>query len=215
MQLTSIDKRILVTASYNEVSGELANNATYQGMIEGDEQSRAQAEAWAKAMADARTDSILASFERIDMSHPEAMAALQQAFPGSEVVNPNAGIVQQPSMPTAMPPMYQPMQPQAPTNVVPFMPPAMQPQMPQPQHPAMQSAGGGGGNNSDALWQDLLMNPANWRDQRMGKRNPNAPDYVHAWQKNAKGQDVGLWLHGRFGQPPQHILVQLQQMGRA
>lgn len=218
--LTAIDKRILVTASYNEVAGELALNADYQQLISGDAAERSAAEEWVRQAADARTDSILASFARIDLNLEQATAALQQAFPGAEVQHsgpqphPSMQPAQQFYAPQAPAPMPQQM-PQ-PGNVVPFTPPMQAPpQQYQQQAPQQQYGGGGGNNSADADWQDLLMNPGNWRDERFSKRNPNGPDFVHAFRKKQNGKDVGLWLHGRFGQPPQHILQQLQMQGRA
>lgn len=45
----------------------------------------------------------------------------------------------------------------------------------------------------EELWRSVFAEPNAWWDNRVGKRNPNAPDY----KKKGDGLTAGLWLNNK------------------
>lgn len=235
--MTDKDRSIVTQVAYKEACAIARENPGYQAGIYGEESDVNAWHEWFSRELDFQVSEIFRVHATIEpyQSTEAAQGALQQAFPGAQPMMPGAQQAAYPQqVPPMQPPQYQqPMQGgygaapgggyQAPQAPVPqqqyapqpqqfqppqqgFQPPVQQGYMPPPQQAAM---------SNDEAWNDLLHNPHMWKDERRNKRQPTSPDFVHVSMKTSKGKDLALWLQGQYGQPPQHILMALQQQGRA
>ena len=201
--LTDKDRSIITQTAFKE-AGRNLENPLYQAGICGSPEDVASWHSWFSQELDFLTDEIFRKHTEIEhfTSTEQASGALQQAFPGAQPTTTSSTAYVQPQAP------YQaPQQPQQ------YQPAPQQFQAPQQgyQAPPVQSQSM---SDQDA-WTDLMNNPNNWRDMRSQKRGPSSPDYVHAFIKKSNGKDLALWVNGQFNKPPQHILMALQQQGRA
>lgn len=212
--LTEKDKQIMVQVAFKGAVDILSRNGEYQALLAGDENERNGARGWFTALCVELEDVLFERVKTITHMAPEqAMPALQAAFPGAEPQQPQNPYVQAAMAPPV--PQQQFYAPQAPVPApTQFMPPQAA-YAPPPQQQGYGAPQNGQRSMSDAeQWEDLLRNPANWRDVRSQKQGPSSPDFVHAWMKNGKGKDLALWLDGKFNKPPVHIVQQLAMQGR-
>lgn len=67
--------------------------------------------------------------------------------------------------------------------------------------------------SEEELWADVVSNPDNWYDNRAqgdtSVNGGNRPDFRSKKIKNQKGQPVGLFLKGKFGNAPQWVFERL------
>jgi hypothetical protein len=172
------------------------------------------------------TSQIIATSESVELTQPAPAAAgafqpqqaLQNAFPGSQVVTspfqPATAPQAAPAGPAAF--VAPPVAP-APSNVVPFPVQQAAPQGPAP----VPGVGGGDGDPEVAQAWSMFFNDIqngqwanNWEDVRGSKRSDKSPDFKHKTLKDSGGKyKISLWVEGKKN--PSWVAPQLASMGVA